>query len=87
MVDQESTQTNPAEAAKTLVATVADAAIEKIGGVVAVSKLLKISPQAVSQWSSVPAHHAARVAAASGIPPHELRPDIFPAPAEGGAGA
>jgi DNA-binding transcriptional regulator YdaS (Cro superfamily) len=67
------------------VATATDRAIQKIGGVVAVSKLLKISPQAVSQWSLVPAHHAGRVAAASGIPLCELRPDLFPAPAAEGA--
>jgi DNA-binding transcriptional regulator YdaS (Cro superfamily) len=60
-------------------------AIEKIGGPVAVSKLLNISPQAVSQWSRVPAQHAAKVATATGIAPHELRPDIFPAPAAEGA--
>jgi DNA-binding transcriptional regulator YdaS (Cro superfamily) len=78
-------QPNASPTASTIAATAAtaaDRAIEKIGGVVAVSKLLKISPQAVSQWSLVPAHHAGRVAAASGISLHELRPDIFPPPAE-----
>jgi DNA-binding transcriptional regulator YdaS (Cro superfamily) len=64
------------------VPTVTKRAVEKIGGVVAVSKLLGISSQAVSQWSRVPAQHAVKVANAADIAPHELRPDIFPPPAE-----
>lgn len=57
-------------------------AVKAIGGVVAVAKLVGISPQAVSQWDQVPALHAAKVAAASGVPAHELRPDIFTPPAD-----
>jgi DNA-binding transcriptional regulator YdaS (Cro superfamily) len=67
--------------------TPAQRAVKAIGGVVAVAKLVGISPQAVSQWDRVPAPHAAKVAAASGVPAHELRPDIFTPPAEPAAGA
>lgn len=53
------------------------------GGPSALARKLggKITPQAVGQWSRIPAERVQAVAAASGIPPHELRPDLFPAPA------
>ncbi|MCA3246986.1 MAG: helix-turn-helix domain-containing protein [Azospirillum sp.] len=57
-----------------------DRAISAIGGVVKTAALCGVSPQAVSQWTRVPPAHVARVAAESGIPAHELRPDVFPAP-------
>lgn len=36
-----------------------------------------ITPQAISQWQKVPPARAADVAAVSGIPVTELRPDVF----------
>lgn len=43
---------------------------------------LGISPGAISQWEKVPAERLGDVSRATGIPPEELRPDIFvPAPA------
>jgi DNA-binding transcriptional regulator YdaS (Cro superfamily) len=57
-----------------------DRAIEAVGGVVKTAALCGVTPQAVSQWTRVPVAHAAKLAAESGIPPHELRPDVFPAP-------
>jgi DNA-binding transcriptional regulator YdaS (Cro superfamily) len=44
----------------------------------------RISPQAISQWRQVPAVRAFDVEAVSGIPRHELRPDVFRQP-EGAA--
>jgi DNA-binding transcriptional regulator YdaS (Cro superfamily) len=44
---------------------------EKIGG---------ITRQAVSQWRRVPAERVLDVERASGVPRHELRPDLYPAP-------
>lgn len=41
---------------------------------------LNISSQAVSQWKRVPPERAADVSRLTGIPLHELRPDVFPAP-------
>lgn len=40
-----------------------------------------ITSQAVSQWERVPVARVKAISALTGIPPHELRPDIFPAPA------
>ena len=38
---------------------------------------LGINPSAIPQWRRVPAHHVQQVAAFTGIPPAELRPDVF----------
>ena len=40
-----------------------------------------LSQQAISRWlktDRVPAEHARKVADATGIPTHRIRPDIFP---------
>ena len=34
-------------------------------------------PSTISQWKSVPAEHVRKVEAFTGIPAHELRPDVF----------
>lgn len=44
------------------------------------ARTLGILPGALSQWTQVPATHAAKVSEVSGIPAHELRPDVFPTP-------
>ena len=49
------------------------------------AKRLGVYASALSQWSQVPATRAADVSAVTGIPLHELRPDVFPAPKEGAA--
>ena len=41
------------------------------------ARLLDISPQAVSRWPRVPQSRVRTVAFITGIPPNELRPDIF----------
>lgn len=41
------------------------------------AEALKINPGAISQWIRVPAERLGEVSRATGIPPHELRPDIF----------
>jgi DNA-binding transcriptional regulator YdaS (Cro superfamily) len=48
---------------------------------------LKIYASALSQWNQVPATRATEVAELTGIPLHELRPDVFPVPAKEGAAA
>lgn len=40
----------------------------------------KITPQAVSAWTRVPAHWVLDVEAISGVSRHELRPDIYGPP-------
>lgn len=48
---------------------------------------LNIFPSALSQWTQVPATQAEKVAEITGIPPHELRPDVFRAPSKEQVGA
>lgn len=58
---------------------------EKLGGNVGISRALDgaITPQAVSQWDKIPVKRAIELEAKTGIPRHELRPDIFgPVPQE-----
>lgn len=50
------------------------------GGNVGIGRALKISGQAVSQWRRVPAERVLDVEKLSGVPRHELRPDIYPPP-------
>lgn len=38
-----------------------------------------VSPQAISQWDRVPVDRVLDVEALTGIPRHDLRPDIYPA--------
>jgi DNA-binding transcriptional regulator YdaS (Cro superfamily) len=40
----------------------------------------QITPQAISQWKQVPAERVLDVERITGVPRHELRPDIYPAP-------
>lgn len=39
---------------------------------------LGVTPQALSQWDRVPPLRVLEVERATGIPRHELRPDIYP---------
>jgi len=41
---------------------------------------LGITPQALSQWDRVPPLRVLEVERITGVPRHELRPDIYPAP-------
>lgn len=56
------------------------------GGAAALSRRLAnqcvfISPQAISQWRRVPAGRVLAVEKATGVPRHDLRPDLYPPPA------
>lgn len=53
-------------------------------GVVALSKALGLSRGAVSQWKVVPPDRVLSVCAALGwrVTPHQLRPDLYPNPAD-----
>lgn len=50
------------------------------GMVAKVAKHIGVTYQAVAQWRRVPATRVLKVAEVTGIPPHELRPDLYPAP-------
>lgn len=41
---------------------------------------LSISPSAISQWNRVPAERVLEIEHITGLPRHELRPDLYPAP-------
>lgn len=45
---------------------------------VALAAALKINPGAISQWEKVPAERVLDVERVTGIPRHELRPDLYP---------
>lgn len=49
------------------------------GGVLA--KSLGITAQALSQWDEVPPLRVLQVERITGVPRHELRPDLYPEPA------
>jgi len=58
-----------------------DLAIARAGGPSAVGRALGITPQAVGQWQRIPAERVLEISRLSGVPPHDLRPDIYPDPA------
>lgn len=49
------------------------------GRVTKLAGMLGITHGAISQWERVPAERLGDVSRATGIPPEELRPDIFQA--------
>ncbi|HLX18415.1 MAG TPA: YdaS family helix-turn-helix protein [Bradyrhizobium sp.] len=57
--------------------------ISAAGGIGKIATHIGIRQNVVSMWSRVPPKHAVAVAKLTGIPLHELRPDIFPAPQQG----
>ena len=52
------------------------------GAVTRIAAGLGISIAAVSQWQRVPADRVAELARLLDLPPHRLRPDLYPPPAE-----
>lgn len=57
-------------------------AIEAVGTGNALARRLGISPQALSQWDEVPPLRVLQVERETGVPRHELRPDIYPSEPE-----
>lgn len=58
-----------------------DRAIKQAGGLTAFAHKVDASPQVVSNWrkrKKIPAVRVLDVERASGIPRHELRPDLYP---------
>lgn len=55
-------------------------AIEAAGTGDKLASELGITPQALSQWDRVPPLRVLEVERVTGVPRHELRPDMYPAP-------
>jgi len=47
---------------------------------IALADALKIKPSAISQWDVVPLNRVVAIEGATGVPRHELRPDVFGPP-------
>ncbi|WP_366142662.1 YdaS family helix-turn-helix protein [Acetobacter orientalis] len=56
--------------------------IDLAGGRKAVADRLGVSVQAIGQWKSVPALRVCVVSEMAGLLPHQIRPDVFPAPTQ-----
>lgn len=56
-------------------------AAENVGGVVKLAHLLGIKHPSLYSWDRVPAERALDIARLANVPPHEVRPDIYPDPA------
>ncbi|WP_225206260.1 transcriptional regulator [Novosphingobium huizhouense] len=58
-------------------------AVEILGGQSATARLLKVSQPSVWKWLNgggrLPGEHVLAIEAATGVPRHHLRPDIYPA--------
>jgi DNA-binding transcriptional regulator YdaS (Cro superfamily) len=55
--------------------------IRRAGGLVKLAKAAGRHHATILGWTRVPPKHVKAVAKATGIPPHELRPDLWDPPA------
>lgn len=57
-------------------------AIKAAGGMAALAHMLGLKPNQIWMWANgrarVPGHHCPAISRATGVPPGELRPDIYP---------
>lgn len=47
------------------------------GLIAEIAQAINRTHAAVGKWQQVPAQHVATVSRLTGVPPHELRPDVF----------
>lgn len=57
--------------------SVVQKAIKKAGGIVALGRALGITHNAIYSWKRIPSERVREVEAITGIPRHELRPDLY----------
>lgn len=62
-----------------------DAMGNRSGNLAALAEAIEVSSQALSQWNRVPPARVLAVERASGVPRHELRPDLYPIEREAAA--
>ena len=46
------------------------------------ARALKITPQAIGQWKTVPRRHIAKIERLTGVPRHLLAPDLYAPPSK-----
>jgi DNA-binding transcriptional regulator YdaS (Cro superfamily) len=51
--------------------------IQAVGSKAELAKALNISRSAITQWRNIPVNRVVELERITGIPRHELRPDIF----------
>ncbi len=56
-------------------------AAENVGGIVKLAEKIGIKHQSFYSWDRVPAERVIEFEQITGRPRHEIRPDIYPAPA------
>jgi hypothetical protein len=59
-----------------------DAVKDKVPSLAWLANKLDVTRGAVAQWQRVPAERIGEVSTITGIPPHVLRPDLFPTVSE-----
>ncbi len=57
--------------------------IRRAGGTNKVANAVRRKHNTVAGWQKVPPCHVVAVAELSGVPPHLIRPDVFPPPKGG----
>jgi DNA-binding transcriptional regulator YdaS (Cro superfamily) len=57
-------------------------AIQRAGGGSKLAEKLGLTRQAIYQWQRIPPERVQRVEEVTGIPRHQLRPDLYPADRE-----
>lgn len=61
--------------------------IRAAGGLASLARSLDLHHTTVLRWKAVPPHRVRSVSGLTGIPPHELRPDLWDKPAADAAAA
>jgi DNA-binding transcriptional regulator YdaS (Cro superfamily) len=59
-----------------------DEAVRRTGSLNRLAKRLGISRQALQQWEEVPVRRVLALEEISGVPRHEIRPDVYPPPSK-----
>ena len=53
-------------------------AAEKVGGGAKLARKLGLTRQAIYQWDRIPPERVLQVEEITGVPRHQLRPDLYP---------
>lgn len=62
---------------------IVDKIVRKAGGASKLAQTLGIKGPSIYSWKRVPADRVIAISQITGISPHEIRPDVFPAPLKG----